>query len=81
MIMSSNVKHTDYVIQDGSECEYKLTMPEHERIWLRLKGADIGILYNDDGVSIDAYKHGTDDDEPQDSMRLLWSDYENKEDE
>jgi hypothetical protein len=76
--MSSNVKHTDYVIQDGSECEYKLTMPEHERIWLKLKGADIGILYNDDGISIDVYKHGDDAYEPQDSMRLLWSDYENK---
>jgi beta-lactamase class D len=53
--MSSNVKHTDYVIQDGSECEYRLTMPEHERIWLKLKGADIGIMHDDNGVSIDVY--------------------------
>lgn len=53
--MSSNVRHTDYVIQDGHECEYRLTMPEHERIWLRLKNADIGIMHDDNGVSIDVY--------------------------
>ena len=79
--MSSNVKHTDYVIQDGNECEYKLTMPEDERIWLKLKGADIGILYNDDGVSIDVYKHGAEGGGPLDTMWLLWSDYEDKGDE
>lgn len=57
-IENKKIVHTNYVIQDGSEFEYKLTMPEHERVWLKLKGADIGILYNADGISIDVHKHG-----------------------
>ena len=79
--MSSNVKHTDYVIQDGSEHDYRLTMPRHERIWFQVGTADIGIMFNEEGVSIDVYKHGADEDGPRDAMWLLWSDYEDKGDE
>ncbi|MBO76782.1 MAG: hypothetical protein CME17_05050 [Gemmatimonadetes bacterium] len=78
-VASEPVPHTHYVIQDGSECNYKLTMPEHERIWLKLKGADIGIMHNSEGVMIDVYKNEADDDFPQDSLSFLWSDYEDDE--
>ena len=75
-VVSEPVPHTNYVIQDGHECEYKLTMPEHERIWLKLKGADIGIMHSLEGVSIEVYRNGADeDDDPMDSIWFLWSDH------
>lgn len=78
--MEASTKHTNYVLQEG-EFEYKLTMPRYERIWFQVGITDIGILFNAEGVSIDVYKHGADEDGPRDSLWLQWSDYEWEEDE
>ena len=80
-VESAPTVHTNYVIQDRNEYDYRLTMPRYERIWFQVGLADIGIMFNEEGVSIDVYKHGADDDGPRDSMWFLWSDYEDEENE
>jgi hypothetical protein len=64
------------IVRDGSAFDYKMSPETEDRVWIRVRTAEVGILQNHEGISIDVWPPGGVSDGPFASIWLMWSDFE-----